>query len=63
MFWFFGREACEILAPRPGIEPTPPALEGGVLTTGPPGKSHKFLNSKCDFPVVLMATKRPNGTC
>ena len=46
MFWFFGREAYGILAPRPGIEPTPPALEGEVLTTGPPGKSpsYKFLN-------------------
>ena len=39
MFWFFGREACGILAPRPGIEPAPPALEGEVSTTGPPGKS------------------------
>ena len=28
------------LALRPGIEPTPPTLEGEVLTTGPPGKSH-----------------------
>ena len=40
-FFFFGHEACRILAPRPGIEPTPPALEGEVLTTGPPGKSLK----------------------
>ena len=39
MFWFFGHEACGILAPRPGIEPAPPALEGEVLTTGPAGKS------------------------
>ena len=39
MFWFFGREARGILAPQPGIEPTPSALEGEVLTTGPPGKS------------------------
>ena len=39
MFWFFGPEACGILAPQPGIEPTHPALEGEVLTTGPPGKS------------------------
>ena len=38
-FWFFGHEACGILATRPGIEPTPPALEGKVLTTGLPGKS------------------------
>ena len=31
--------AREILVPWPGIEPTCPALEGGLLTTGPPGKS------------------------
>ena len=37
MFWFFGHEACGIL---PGIAPSPPALEGKVLTMGPPGKSH-----------------------
>ena len=39
MFWFFGHKACGILAPRPGIESTPPALEGEVLVTGLPGKS------------------------
>ena len=39
MFWFFGHEACGILAPLPGIKPTTPALEGEVLTTGLPGKS------------------------
>ena len=39
MFWFSGPEACGILAPWPGIEPAPPALEGEVLTNGPPGKS------------------------
>ena len=27
---FFGSKACGILAPRPGIEPTTPALEGEV---------------------------------
>ena len=31
--------ACGILAPRPGVEPASPALEGGFLTTGLPGKS------------------------
>ena len=36
VFW---RQACGILAPQPGIKPAPPALEGEVLTTGPPGKS------------------------
>ena len=35
----FGQEACGFLAPQPGIKPAPPALEGGVLTTGLPGKS------------------------
>ena len=36
---FFGCEACGILAPRPGIKRTSPALEGKVLTIEPPGKS------------------------
>ena len=43
MFWFFGRKAGGILTPRLGIEPTPPALEGEVLTTGLPGKSLELL--------------------
>ena len=29
--------------PGPGIEPVPPALAGGFLTTGPPGKSPSLL--------------------
>ena len=43
-FWFFGREACGILAPWPEIEPATPALEGEVLTTGPPGKSLPLIS-------------------
>ena len=39
MFWSFFYKACRILAPRPGIEPKPPALEGETLTTGLPVKS------------------------
>ena len=39
LFWFFGCKACEILVPRLGIEPTPPALEGKVLTIGLPAMS------------------------
>ena len=31
--WFFGPEVCRILALQPGIKPTPPVLEGKVLTT------------------------------
>ena len=37
--FFFDPEACEILAPPSGIKPAHPALEGEVLTTGPPGES------------------------
>ena len=37
MFWFFSNEACGILSPHPVFKPTPPALEGAVLTTRPPG--------------------------
>ena len=39
MFWLFGRKACRILAPWSGMKPIPPALEGEVLTIGPPEKS------------------------
>ena len=35
MLWLQG------LAPQPGIEPAPPALEGKVLTTGQPEKSQE----------------------
>lgn len=38
-FWLFGHKTWETLAPRPEIEPAPPALEGKVLTPGPPGTS------------------------
>ena len=38
-FGFFGCEVWGILAPWPWIEPEHPALEGKVLTPGPPGKS------------------------
>ena len=34
--------ACGILVPSPGIEPKSPALEGGFLTIGAPGKSRSF---------------------
>ena len=44
MFWSFGQEVCGILAPWPGMEPVPPALEGEVLTTGPPGNFQVWLS-------------------
>ena len=42
MFWCFGCVAYGILAPLPGIKHPPPALEGKILTTGPPRKSPKY---------------------
>ena len=38
----FGLKACGILAPHPGMEPAPPALEGKALTTGPSTESQPF---------------------
>ena len=43
MFLFFGPKAHGVLAPQQGIEPTPPALEGKVLTTGLLGKFEHFI--------------------
>ena len=39
VFSFSGSEACGILVPPSGIEHTPPALDGKVLTPGLLGKS------------------------
>ena len=39
----FPMEACGISASWPGIEAPPPAWEGGVLTTGPPGSPSSAL--------------------
>ena len=39
---FLATRHAGILAPRPGIEPTPSALEGSVLAPGPPGKPLSF---------------------
>ena len=33
-----------ILAPQPGMEPASPTLEGGLTTTGPPGKSLRVVS-------------------
>ena len=35
--------------PGPGLEPVFPALTGGFLTTGPPGKSLETFLDKCSF--------------
>ena len=52
MFGFFGHEACGILAPWPGIEPTPTALEDEVLAAESPGKSLNFLFTTADNWIV-----------
>ena len=51
MLWFSGHEACGILAPQLGIEPAPPALEGEVSTTRPPGKSRFYFLNFSDITV------------
>ena len=42
VFYFFLShwKVCGILVSQPGIKPRHPAWKRGVLTTGPPGKSH-----------------------
>ena len=46
--------ACGILVPQPGIEPMSPALTGGFLSTGPPGKSLQlFLESLSLSPSIV----------
>ena len=41
------------LAPGSGIEPTFPALEDEILTTGSPGKSHLYIF------ILLLILKSP----
>ena len=36
--------ACGLLVPTPGMEPASPAVEGGLLTTGQPGKSLELFD-------------------
>ena len=43
MFWCFGCKAHGVLAPQPGSEPTPPILEGEVLTTRPRGSPQRIF--------------------
>ena len=60
------QKASGILVPWPGIEPPSPALEGGVLTTGPLDKSPFVFSQRLgranlwefefevsDFPIIL----------
>ena len=47
--------ACGLLVPTPGMEPASPAVEGGLLTTGQPGKSLELF----DFYFHLLGWKEP----
>ena len=56
--------ACGILVPQPGIEPVSSALEGGFFTTGPPGKSQKWVflpQSSLQMTVALAAMNVPKS--
>jgi len=61
LFWVFGHKAYVILAPWPGIESAPFALEGSVLTTEPPEKSPWFYffwsdgTEQITFPLWVLA--------
>ena len=55
MFWSFGHEACRITATPGRTEPVLPALEGEVLTTGPPGKSWPWV---FEMPLILTCLKK-----
>ena len=59
MFWFLGRKACGVLAARPGIKSAPPALEGAVLTTGPPVRSQggDFHSHRLTVVVKVLVTQ------
>ena len=54
LFWSSGQEARGILGPWSGIEPTPPALEGEILTTGLP------RNPKGDSSESALVCPRPS---
>ena len=50
--------ACGILVPRPGIKPVSPALQGGFLITGSPGKSPQFLLLHSNAVTIVCAFSR-----
>ena len=47
----FGHGVRGILVPQPGIKHTPPALDGEVLTMGPPGKSPQLRLEHLSLPL------------
>ena len=54
--------AYGILVPWPGIEPSSPALQGGFLTTGPPGKSQEVPEKESRlFPAACVHLSTSEG--
>ena len=49
-----GPMACEILVPRPEMESTSAAFQGGFSTSGPPGKSLVLFFKQRDAIQVLL---------
>ena len=69
--WCTGFSSCRVQAwlprsmrdlPRPGIEPVSPALIGGSLPSGPPGKSHLLVlildTVPLDLSVLVLGSQR-----
>ena len=53
IFWFFGHQACGILAPRSGIELTPSALEGELDSQRSPCNIYfKYEMNICSYDVL-----------
>ena len=44
--------------PKPGIEPTPPTVQGRFLTTRPPGKSHGGILNELPVVFVMLSRRR-----
>ena len=53
--------ACGILAPQSGIKPKLPALEGGFLTTGPPGKPQDIMAAHSSTPAWKLTWAEERG--
>ena len=49
IFWFFGCKVCGIFSSPAKDQTGTPALEGKVLSTGPPGKSLMGLFNTSDW--------------
>ena len=60
---FFGLEACRVLAPCSGMEPTTPALEGKGLTTGLLEQSPSHCYTDETQPALIVGVTLPLQDC